>query len=160
MGLWWRDVFVRQLWRYAYCQSTNGLRLGYTFYCFWSYVFFGFFWAFLPFCASPAIVNRMHMASLWFNLLILGTPLVNTFATFIWATITYTHHALIANFNRTFIGFLETILCYHLYYYSLRNMWLPLAISDGIWFRFLSLLGYMDFTSLGTLFIAVCFTLY
>jgi hypothetical protein len=45
---------------------------------------------------SPAIVDRLYMATFRFNHLILGTPLINTFAFIVRATITYTHHALVA----------------------------------------------------------------
>jgi hypothetical protein len=78
------------------------------------------------------------MATTRSNLLILGTPLVNTLATFVWVTITYTHHGLIANFQRTFIGFVETILWINIYSYKLKNMLQLLAISDGIRFCILS----------------------
>jgi len=169
MGLWWRDVIREATFEGMHTSKVqSGLRLGFVLFIVSEVMFFfGFFWAFFHSALSPAI----EIGCIWppfgvqpFNPL--GTPLVNTFVLLLsGATITYTHHALVAaNFNRTFIGFIETIF-YAIIFTLLQieeYVNAPFSISDSVYGSvFYLTTGLHGFhVIIGTLFIAVCFLRY
>jgi cytochrome c oxidase subunit 3 len=169
MGLWWRDVIREATFQGKHTLKVqSGLRLGFILFIISEVMFFfGFFWAFFHSALSPAI----EIGCIWppqgvqpFNPL--GTPLVNTLVLLLsGVTITYTHHGLIAaNFQRTFIGFVETIF-YGLIFTLLQieeYVTAPFAISDGIYGSvFYLITGLHGFhVIIGTIFIGVCFLRY
>jgi cytochrome c oxidase subunit 3 len=168
MCVWWKDV-IREAHEGSHTQMVQkGLRLGFALFIASEVMFFfGFFWAFFHNSLSPAL----SFGSIWPPQGILsfnpqGTPLVNTVILLLsGATITYTHHFLIARrFAYTAFGFIETIFFAILFtlFQVYEYVKAPFAISDGIYGSvFYMITGFHGFhVIIGTLFIGVCFIRY
>jgi len=169
LTLWWRDVIREATFFSMHTKAVQrGLKLGMVLFIISEVFFFlSFFWGFFHSSLAPTF----QIGAIWppqgivpFNPL--GVPALNTCILLLSGlTITYTHFALITDFQLSSVyvrdGFLFTIFLAFLFtafqLYEYKNA--LFSISDGIYgSTFYMATGFHGFHVLvGTTFILVCF---
>ena len=139
MYMWWRDIIREATFeeQHTFCVQ-RGLRLGMVLFIISEIMFFfAFFWAFFHSSLSPTF----NIGSIWPPIGIetiqtSGLPLTNTgFLLSSGATVTWSHHALIARSKRqALIGLILTITLALIFtiFQGLEYLNAPFTISDGI----------------------------
>jgi len=165
LKFWWRDVIIEGTFLGHHTLAVQkSLRIGFILFLFSEIMFFAsFFWAFFHVSLDPSI----FIGAIWPPEGIIpfdpyAIPLLNTYILLLsGATITYTHHSLIAGLESDArFGFFLTLTlglafsALQLYEYIVA----PFSISDGVYgSTFFMITGlHGSHVLVGTIFIFVC----
>jgi cytochrome c oxidase subunit 3 len=165
MYVWWRDVIREALYEGQHTESVqNGLRIGFILFILSEIMFFSaFFWAFFHSSLNPTPA----IGCVWPPLYIVTLnpwqiPLLNTVLLLSsGATITWTHHLIVAGNKKEAMLSLSLTIFLALIFTSLQifeYISAPFTMSDGIYgSTFYMLTGFHGFHVLiGTIFLSVC----
>lgn len=166
MGFWWRDVIREATFEGVHTLSVqHGLRFGFILFIVSEVMFFfAFFWAFFHSSLSPTV----ELGCIWppvgiypFNPW--GVPLLNTYILLLsGATITATHHHLVAGEGKLSRGYLiYTLFLAFLFTTVQVSEYLEssFSINDGVYgSTFFMATGFHGFhVIVGTIFLTVCY---